>query len=241
MLKKGSLPATLLVAFVMHIPTPVVAHGGGTDDLGCHNDGQTGEYHCHSGPLDGRTFESEQAARDAFQGRPSSGPASSPDHAYDREQYGDWRDADGDCQDTRTEVLIQEADGPIKWESGRKCEIASGTWEGPFTGETFHDPSELHIDHLVPLKEAHISGAAGWPPAKKRRYATNLEDPRVLIAVEGATNMSKGSDDPAEWLPPDDGYQCRYIKDWVGVKKKWGLAMDSAEKAAIRRALDRCN
>ena len=34
------------------------AHGGGLDSRGCHNDRQNGGYHCHQGPLAGRSFAS---------------------------------------------------------------------------------------------------------------------------------------------------------------------------------------
>lgn len=62
----------------------------------------------------------------------------------------------------------------------------------------FHDPSDLHIDHRGLLKEAHKSGAAQWPRHRKQTCATNLEDQRVLIAVDGGANMSKGADDPSK-------------------------------------------
>jgi hypothetical protein len=34
-------------------------HGGGIDGYGCHNDRKHGGYHCHQGPLAGKTFNSQ--------------------------------------------------------------------------------------------------------------------------------------------------------------------------------------
>ncbi|MEO7635929.1 MAG: excalibur calcium-binding domain-containing protein, partial [Sphingomicrobium sp.] len=38
-----------LVAAVPAWPTPAVAHGGGLNAQGCHNNRRTGDYHCHRG------------------------------------------------------------------------------------------------------------------------------------------------------------------------------------------------
>jgi len=38
-------------------------------------------------------------------------------------------------------------------------------------------------------------------------------------------------DGPAEWIPTYD--KCRYPRDWVAVKHRWGLTVDSTEKAAL--------
>lgn len=210
------------------------AHGGGLDDLGCHHVSETGAYHCHRGPLDGRSFESEAAARRAL-GRAGGTGAGAP--AYDRELYGGWRDRDGDCQDTRTEVLIAEADGWIRLTDGG-CEVRRGRWVGPYTGEVINDPSELHVDHRVPLKEAHRSGARRWPARKRRRYATDLRHDATLAAVDAEANMAKGADGPADWLPPER--RCRYVRRWLKVKRAWGLRLDPRERAAIRQVRRRC-
>ena len=37
----------------------VMAHGGGLDKYGCHNNRKVGNYHCHQGPFAGRTFSSQ--------------------------------------------------------------------------------------------------------------------------------------------------------------------------------------
>lgn len=42
------------------------AHGGGLDSLGCHHDRKNGGYHCHRGPLAGRSFASKAEAQKAL-------------------------------------------------------------------------------------------------------------------------------------------------------------------------------
>lgn len=57
-----------LVAPTLVLPHAARAHGGGLDGLGCHHDHIHGGYHCHRGPLQGRSFaskaEAERARRD---------------------------------------------------------------------------------------------------------------------------------------------------------------------------------
>ena len=43
------------------------AHGGGLDSHGCHHDRKHGGYHCHQGPLDGKSFASRQEMLDTLQ------------------------------------------------------------------------------------------------------------------------------------------------------------------------------
>lgn len=78
---------------------------------------------------------------------------------YERSQWKHWIDEDGDCQDARQEVLISESLVEGSFESERKCRVASGRWYGAFTGSYVEVPGDLDIDHLVPLKSAHNSGA----------------------------------------------------------------------------------
>ncbi len=40
---------TALAVLFALIPLKVIAHGGGLDSYGCHNETATGTYHCHQG------------------------------------------------------------------------------------------------------------------------------------------------------------------------------------------------
>ena len=84
----------------------------------------------------------------------------------------------------------------------------------------------MDIDHLVPLKNAHISGASNWSKRKKNRYYNYLKYDNHLIAVSKNANRNKSDKSPVEWLPPNKEYQCEYVREWYKIKKDWGLTIE---------------
>ena len=156
---------------------------------------------------------------------------------YDRSDYSHWIDADGDCQDTRAEVLVTENIGTISYLTSSSCKVVTGSWYDPFTDTTFSTASRLDIDHMVPLKEAHESGAYLWSSTKKKDYANELSASESLIAVSESANRSKGSRDPTEWLPTNTSYQTTYATNWASIKVKWELTADADEIATLRSLL----
>ena len=62
----------------------------------------------------------------------------------------------------------------MEYEDSDQCRVAEGEWDGPYTGEQFTDPSDLDIDHMVPLGNAHRSGGWAWDEGRKRQYANDL-------------------------------------------------------------------
>ena len=76
----------------------------------------------------------------------------------------------------------------------------SGKWLDPYTGQIFTNPGDLDIDHMVPLAEAHRSGADTWTAEQREDYANDLFHTDGLIAVSASANRSKGSRDPSQWL-----------------------------------------
>ncbi|WP_028636622.1 HNH endonuclease family protein [Nocardioides sp. URHA0032] len=158
--------------------------------------------------------------------------AETPD-GYDRDLFRHWVDADHDCQDTREEVLVAESRVPVDG-----CTVSTGEWFSWYDRETWTQSSDVDIDHLVPLKEAWDSGARGWDAETRERYANDLGDARALVAVTDNVNQSKGDRDAAEWLP--EFSVCRYVRDWTAIKLRWGLAVDPAEKTALRHRARHC-
>lgn len=209
---------SLIWLVIVLIPATCWAHGGRTNKDGCHQNRKTGEYHCHG----------------KKRATPSQG---SPSHTYDRTQFGRWIDADGDCQNTRQEVLIEESRIPVTFKTARQCRVIAGEWHDPYTGRVFTNPSLLDVDHVVPLKEAFLSGAKAWSRQEKILFANDLENKDHLIAVYRSANRSKGARDPARWLPPNQAYHREYVTIWLEIKKAWGLSLDPLEASVIQSIL----
>ena len=108
------------------------------------------------------------------------------------------------------------------------------------TGVYVEDPSDLDIDHLVPLKNAYLSGGWKWDPEIRERYANYLDDESHLVAVTARANRSKGAKGPEEWRPRDEGYWCEYAFHWTEVKTRWQLTMTKAEADAVLEMLSTC-
>jgi hypothetical protein len=155
---------------------------------------------------------------------------------YVRSQWIHWSDLDRDCQDTRQEVLIAESLVPVTLDS-RGCKVIKGRWFGVYTGKFYTNPKVLDIDHLVPLKHAHISGAHSWSRAEKKAFANSQQDPRHLIAVYRGANRSKGAKAPHEWMPKYKAYWCFYLEDWVETKYDFKLTLSSEERSFITSTL----
>lgn len=221
------IPATIITAIVCLLAaTPAGAHSGGLDARGGHTNHATGEYHCHAD--DCTLPDGERDNHDA---------AADP-RDYDRDAYlPRWADSDGDCRNTRHEVLVRDSDGPVLFESDAGCRVLSGRWEGAYGGEMFSDSGEVHVDHLVPLSEAHRSGAWRWSENRKRRFANDM---RNLVVADAGLNMSKGDRDPAEWRPPDRSAWCEYAREWRAIKRFYALAIDPAEARALREMTTTC-
>lgn len=99
---------------------------------------------------------------------------------YNRNKFGSWIDEDGDCQNTRHELLGQlSTQKPSHTSNG--CRVLRGRWLDPYTNKVFLDASKLDVDHLVPLKWAWDHGANGWGNTQRKQFAN---DPRNLFAVQ---------------------------------------------------------
>lgn len=162
-----------------------------------------------------------------------------PEHpsGYARTLFVHWIDADRDGCNTRKEVLIAESRTTPR--IGPGCSVA-GSWRSVYDGVTTTSASSFDIDHVVALKEAWDSGAWAWTSARRQAYANDLGDARSLRAVSAASNRAKSDRDPAQWLPPLTSFRCTYATEWVVVKVRWRLSVDTLERAALKRILTAC-
>ncbi|MFE9500381.1 HNH endonuclease family protein [Streptomyces collinus] len=154
---------------------------------------------------------------------------------YKRGLFRTWTTASGTCN---TREYILRRDGS-EVQTDPSCAPLSGRWYSTYDGATWHSPTDLDIDHVVPLAEAWDSGADTWTHSKREALANDITRPQ-LIAVTDNVNQSKGDQDPAEWLPPRTAYRCTYTRSWIQVKHYYHLSVDPAEKAALTSTLAHC-
>ena len=133
--------------------------------------------------------------------RLSVAPESDGGINYDRDHYmpHGWLWTDRDECNVHELVLIAEARSISHVD--QRCRSIDGRWYSWYDGERFDNPSDLDIDHMVPLAEAHDSGAARWSAERKSAYANDRDLAAALTAVSAASNRNKGAQDPSEWKP----------------------------------------
>ncbi|MEU4155994.1 HNH endonuclease family protein [Actinoplanes sp. NPDC026670] len=153
---------------------------------------------------------------------------------YSREKFPHWRSAGENC-DVRDTVLKRDGD-QVKL-SG--CNVVDGIWDSWYDGKTLDVPTQVDIDHMVPLAAAWRSGADKWTNDKRGDFANDLDRPQ-LFAVSASSNRSKGDQDPSTWKPPARDAWCTYAKDWIEVKSYWKLTVTQKEKEALTDMLGTC-
>lgn len=148
---------------------------------------------------------------------------------YDRSLYPHWTDADGDCRDARHETLAAQSLVPPSW-SPDGCRVTAGLWRDPWSGAETADAGAVDIDHMIPLAEAHRSGADRWSQERRSAFANDIGGGQ-LVALLASTNRSKADGDPLTWMPPRVSTWCRYVEDWRAIKRRWELGSDRLEQA----------
>ncbi|MER6505929.1 HNH endonuclease family protein [Nonomuraea sp. NPDC001636] len=156
---------------------------------------------------------------------------------YKRTSFKHWVDADANGCSARYEVLISEAIDPPT--VGTSCTLTGGVWYSYYDDQIVTEAGKLDVDHLVPLAEAWDSGASTWDAQRREEYANYLERPEHLVAVTARSNRQKADKDPAAWMPIEQ-VRCRYITEWVAVKRHWQLSVDDVEKAKLAEVAQSC-
>lgn len=168
---------------------------------------------------------------------------------YQRSEWKHWISQPGSsCWDTREAVLYRDAeqgstvlldkDGNVTSNKGSACSIKSGKWIDPYSGKTFTNPSDLDVDHVVPLSYTAQHGGQEWSSSKKQDYANDLTDNHHLLAVSASENRSKGDNGPSEYKPKTN--LCDYGIEWTSVTSKWHISVTQSDKDAIASMLTTC-
>ena len=184
-------------------------------------------------------------AASTFSGSLAQGVAAIPTSSeantgYDRTLFKHWVDADGDgCRTRAHEVLITEAEPtPITVQH-----VGHARWRADAGTPTTTAP---------PGRSPPTSTSTTWcrsprpgTPAPALDVAARRPTPTTSAttarwsAVTDNVNQSKGDQDPATWMPTYD--QCRYVREWVAVKIRWGLSADPAEKSVLDSYASSCS
>jgi hypothetical protein len=149
---------------------------------------------------------------------------------YDRSRFGGWLDADGDCLDTRDEILAMASSAEVEFdESG--CRVIGGYWVDVYSGAPISDPSSIDIDHLVSLRHAWEGGASSWSDEEMASFANDFEN---LIITSSSLNRSKKNSSPLEWLPPNDEFQCDFVERFIIVSGEYEITMPPDEEGGLQ-------
>ena len=193
------------------------SHPGRTDSNGGHYDASISSYHCHDGACLATIVDIK--ANEAGTKR------------YNRKDWRHWIDEDGDCQNTRAEILISQSEFSVEFATSRQCRVVKGSWLGGLTGIRLLDASDVDIDHVIPLSYAHRHGGSSWSAQKKEQFAN---DPLNLLPAYDMENRKKSDKGPSGYLPSDKNLACSYIKRWHAIGIKYDLSIAPDDMVIIR-------
>ena len=156
---------------------------------------------------------------------------------YDRDDWEHWEDFDRDCLNTRHELLKGQSLVDVTYTSDSGCYVATGAWQGPFTGLVFTQANQIDVDHIIPLAYAHEHGGAQWSALLKKVFAN---DPENLLVVERGENRSKEADGSSQYMPPDEGYHCEYTRRWLHLVCKYEIDIPDVDRRLIEDTISEC-
>lgn len=201
-------------------------------------------------PNPGTLPEEENLTNDEATSALNSLTVRNPTNAsYNRDDWKHWVNIRS-CWSVREEVLsleatpgslqLKDSNGNATDNLANACEIVAGEWIDPYSGKTFTNPSDLDVDHMIPLSYANSAGGSEWDSAKKQDYANSLTYPNHLIAVDKGENRSKSDKGPGEWKPSNTAHHCQYAKDWIAISTTWNLTVSNSDVAALKEMLGTC-
>lgn len=152
---------------------------------------------------------------------------------YEREHFGSgWSAAPLPHAFCEIRDLIMAAN--VGAELGHDCEVR-GSMIDPYSSRLLEigvggDPVEL--DHVLPLSIAWDLGAHAWTPQQRRAFAN---DPANLVLTSREANQEKSNLLPSEWLPPDRGARCWYVRKMAHVVATYGLPFPAEEQTVMKK------
>lgn len=162
-----------------------------------------------------------------------------PAEKYERERhFGYWLKYENaeTCLNTRGLLLLSTSlVTPEVTET--PCRVATGEWYDSYTDAHYFDAQDVQVDHMVPLKNAYISGAFAWDWKKRCAYFNFLANDFHLKVVHRDANLKKLDKGPDQWIPSNASYTCAYLSEWLKVKAIWRLMLSEKEAQAISKII----
>ena len=141
---------------------------------------------------------------------------------YDRDLFEHWVDADGDCQDTREEVLVVESVVPI---SG--CTVTTGEWLSWYDGKTWTRSNAFPL----PEKFNQIQPTLFETKAGNIVALMRSSNPRVICRAESKDGGVTFSPAEETKLPnPSAGVDC-------GITARGDVFLSGCPTAGLRTAI----
>ena len=157
-----------------------------------------------------------------------------PQDGYDRSLFPHWNVIDSPC--TARQVVLERDGQDVV--SDDDCQPTEGSWWSAFDDDWVYDePSDISVDHMVPLSEAWKTGAADWTTDERADFANDVESSQLWLATQ-SSNGEKGDQDPSEWMPSNTDVHCDYAKSWIDVKDRYDLTVTSEEQSSLQDTLD---
>jgi chorismate mutase len=141
-----------------------------------------------------------------------------------------WRDADGDCQNTRTEVILRDCRHVELSANG--CKVLSAVCPDPYTGAEIATDSPaqaLHVDHIFPAAEARRRRS--WTTAAFTAFYNDMDN---LVVTRARTNQRKSDLMPDKWCPAGPVARRLTARTIRRVARSYALPLRPNEQRALR-------
>lgn len=164
-----------------------------------------------------------------------------PKFEYERDYFiKDFVSPIKDGCTTRDNILYTENKGKITYKLDKNgnllCKPISGEWTTSFDNhaKVYTNPTEIEVDHTVPLKNVWDNGGWNWKPWQLKAYA-NDSTPGHLNLMDNTMNSIKKDSSFDKWRPSDmfvnipTSVNCQYGSDYASVKHRWNIPIREEE------------
>ena len=154
--------------------------------------------------------------------------------SYDRGSWSHWKKSNVKV-DIRQELLIRNGKNVVVELKGNILRAKSGEWVGSYSNEILTMPKNIHIDHVVSLKEAYLSRTMDWSRTRKKEFANDKGNLMITFSKE---NIKKSAKNISYYIPVHG--TCEFIKRYKNIKNKYFLSYTEVERIVLERELKKC-